>query len=208
MKIGRLLLLLLVSGSAFAQDRFAITGSAVRSNSRTGATIGLGDTLRYGADTGYGIAFDYFWTRAISTQLAAASTKPALSERAPNGVSDFGEARMMPITASLLFHLAPMAWADVYAGGGAAWVRFSDMKSSPALAALDIDRVKFDSDAAAMAQVGAAFGSWRGVGLNVDARYANIKTKSRASFTDQTTSTPIELKVSPWLLSAGIRVRF
>jgi outer membrane protein W len=115
---------------------------------------------------------------------------------------------MMPVTASLQWHFMPMSPLDVYIGGGAGWVRFSDLKGSSDLADLDIDRVRFKSRTAAMAQAGLTLGSWRGLGLNVDAKYIDAKTKSTATFTDGSKSTERELKVAPWLWSAGLRWRF
>ena len=202
------LILLLVSAPAFAGERFAITGSAVRSNARTAASLGIDDALRYSSDTGFGLAFDYFWTHALSTQVSASWAKPQLTERSLDATSVFGDTQMMPVTASLLFHLAPASWIEMYAGGGGAWVEFRDLKASPGLAGIDVERVKFKSGSGPMAQAGVTLGSWRGVGFNVDAKYLDVDIESQATFSDQTTSKPLKMDINPWLLSAGVRFRF
>lgn len=203
MKAQRLFpLLLFITGSLYAQGRFAITASAVRSDMRR-------DTrLSYAQKTGFGASLDYFWTRAWATEVSASWTRPEVLERAVSTTYRYGETRMMPVTGSLQFHLAPISLFDLYLGGGAAWVRLSDLKGSPDLSDLDVDRVRFDHRTGPMGQAGLTFGSWRGVGLNIDAKYIDVKTRSQATFTDGTTSNKREINLSPWLWSAGLRWRF
>lgn len=202
MKRTFFIILMLCTTGAFAEGRFAFTASAVRSNVRREIP------LSYRSNTGFGSSLDYFWTPMLATEVAASWTKSNVMERAATTTFHYGSVRMMPLTASLQFHFTPLSPLDVYLGGGAGWLRLGDLKGTSDLADLDIDRVRFKSRTAAMGQAGLTIGSWRGVGLNIDAKYIDAKTKSEATFTDGSTSTQHQLRLSPWLWSAGLRWRF
>jgi outer membrane protein W len=152
---------------------------------------------------GYGVSFNHFWGRHLSTELAASATKNDATLTI-GGVQalTFGRLQQTVVTGTLQWHFAGATRVDPYLGVGAAYVKTKDLRSND-LDLADIGTVKIDNKTAALANAGINLGLTRIIALAIDVRYIPLKPGA-AGLTGAT----LPLKLNPLIYALGLRFRF
>lgn len=169
----------------------------------------IGWNYKQASGNGFGAAINFFVARTMSIEIGAGQIDSGSRVIAPvAGGMALGTLRLRPITAAVQWHPIAGSPVDPYVGAGAMYMMF-DSLSDARLAGLGLDRIEFGDKAAPMANAGIAFAIVRNFAVGVDAKYAPLKTWSRARFaSDGTLSEPVDIKINPLIVSAGVRFRF
>ncbi|HVT44571.1 MAG TPA: OmpW family outer membrane protein [Thermoanaerobaculia bacterium] len=205
-----LVLLLLVAGSAFAQQRSVdVSGFYVWADP-TGDTQFNDFDLEVDSTSGFGGAINVFWSNRVSTEFAASVIKPEATLRSSNPLIPAltgGELEMIPITVILQFHFAPRARFDPYVGAGAAYVLFDDLDSTSDLGNIGISSVDIDDDVGLVLNAGMSIDLTRRLALYLDGKYVPITTAATAVFATGP-GREIDIDINPLILSVGLSFQF
>lgn len=166
--------------------------------------------IEFESDQGWGGAVNVFWGSRFSTEFAASIVSPEVNvDPTSGGIPPFlaGEMEMIPITATLQFHLAPAARFNPYIGAGVAYVLFDDVEDSGDLGDIDVESIEFEDDYGVVFNAGLDIGVTDMMALNVDAKYVPVESSATAVFTTGPGETA-EVSVNPLIISAGLRLKF
>jgi outer membrane protein W len=152
--------------------------------------------------TGYGISYNHFWTRALSTELTAHWL------RADAGIEiggvraiDAGRMEMKPISADVQWHFARRAMLSPYAGAGVTFMRRDELSNAD-LDAAGIGAIEIERKITWNANAGVNIGISRTFAVGVDAKYIPYEPDAKAAGTTE------KLKFNPLLFSAGVKLRW
>lgn len=153
---------------------------------------------------GYGISANFFLTDHFSTELSLFTLRAdARLSLADEVALDLGRAELVPLTLGAQVHFAGKRRFDPYIGGGAAYVMADELFSAD-LEAVNRGSIDLEDKVTWYANAGLGFQITQGLGLVVDARYIAYETKSESTVTGGSH----DLELNPFLLSAGLRLRF
>lgn len=110
---------------------------------------------------------------------------------------DIATAKQLPPTLSVQYHFSPTSSISPYIGAGLNYTIFFDEQATAV-----INSIKLDNSLGFALQVGADFEIQNDWFANLDLRYINIET------TATTNLGTVDVKINPWVLSAGIGFRF
>ena len=206
---------LLSAPAAFAQHRSVdVIGYATWVDLNGDSTVNGPQNIdayrvNFESDTGFGAAVNVFFTDRISTEFAASVVEPDVNVNRSGGVpSTFvGSAQMIPITATLQFHLAPNGTFDPYIGGGAAYVLFDDVNNGRNLSGADIQKINLKDDVGFVVNGGVSMKLSGMFGLNADVKYVPVKSSAHAVFATGPGENS-DIDVNPLMVSAGVRLSF
>jgi outer membrane protein W len=170
--------------------------------SRVGSTDVSGSNIHFDRGHAYGASFNHFFGEHLSGELAVFEVRHNGSIQI-GGVNTFdvGSLKMMPVTATLQWHFARAARFDVYAGGGAAYVRSNSLHSSD-LDTVGVGRVDIKSKIGWTGLGGVSYSLMHPLAVAAEARYISYRPDSGPS------DARVRLDLSPVLYSVGLRWRF
>ena len=124
------------------------------------------------------------------------------------GGLDGGSLWMVPVLATLQYHLPLYGLVHPYAGIGASWAWVPEVDPSPELRALGIDDLDVSASAglAALAGVEAELG--RRLAAHFEVRYAEISTDTELQDPSGAVIDQIAFDLDPWTLALGVTWRF
>jgi outer membrane protein W len=202
---GALAFIVLASGSARA-DGFHMDmnawGTYVHPTTQTTTDDASGIQIRFRDGGGGGLTHDARLIPLLSVECGVFFTRQtgAITVQGQKLV-DLGHLDTIPIVLGVKLHPLGTAFFDPYVGGGGAYMVFENLHG-PQMDAAGIGVVTIKNKFAFMANAGVRIGSGR-FGFLVDARYIPVKPESRGP-----TGDPVDLKLNPILVSAGVGVRF
>lgn len=216
--------MLLMAVPTFAQTRSVDISAFATWVDPQGDTLTVDDDegdfdvdTNFDSDQGFGAAINVFWGNRISSEFAASVVEPEGSFNDEEGNIGLGGLEMIPITATLQFHLAPNATFDPYIGAGVAYVLFdeADIDFDDADEEINVRAIDFDDDYGFVLNAGANV-SFGALGLYLDAKYVPVESSVSAVFAgddgddddDDETADFGEVEVNPLMLSAGLSFRF
>lgn len=166
-------------------------------------------TAEFDAETGFGIGLNAYFTDAISAELTATFIEPdlALTLFADDGPRSARKLEMIPLTLGLQYHVRPVRWMDLYAGGGAAYILFDDVDIAD-LGLFDVQSVEVDDEVGFMANLGVTFEVVRNLGINLDARYLGVEPDATVSFDRGDFTAERRIEFNPLMISAGLSWKF
>lgn len=206
------LLLLTFPVAAFAQNSMLdLTGRLVWADPQ-GKNDFEDDESNFDLDSseGYGVAVNIHWGERISTEVGAYSVDSDATLDTPVTGVNLGSLEMIPITATLQYHLMGASRIDPYIGGGVAYVLFDELSSND-LRELDIEAIDFEDDFGYLANAGLSLGLTSNIAVNVDAKWISVSSATIArpvGGVDDVEGEEVEIDVDPLLISAGITFRF
>lgn len=147
------------------------------------------------------VDFTYFFTPNIAAELIL--TVPQKHTLTADGFGDLGTFKHLPPTLTVQYHFTGLGFARPYVGAGVNYTNISDTQwKDPALQQKLGLNLKRDSFGLAL-QVGVDIPLGGGWLLNLDAKKVQIGTDVYSN------NTKIgSFEVNPWLLSAGVGLRF
>ena len=152
---------------------------------------------------GYGVSFNHFWGRHLSTELSADATRnDAMLTIGGLQALDLGRLKQTVITGTLQWHCAGRSRLDPYLGLGAAYVKTNDLRSND-LNLADIGAVKIDNKAAAVANAGINLAVTSRIALALDVKYIPLKPSAAGITGDSLT-----LELNPIIYALGLRFHF
>jgi opacity protein-like surface antigen len=154
---------------------------------------------------GHGWTVDYnrLWFAGLSTDFAYTSLSSKGEMRfAGSPLFDLGKLKVKTYSATLQWHLAPKGTFDPYIGAGYARMSFDDLNSAD-LTGSGIGTIQIKDKDGFMANGGINWNLHPHIGLALDAKYLQAKPKASGASGDV-----VELKLNPWIVSAGVRFRF
>lgn len=206
------LLLLTFPVTVFAQNSMLdLTGRLVWADPQ-GKNDFEDDESNFDLDSseGYGVAVNIHWGERISTEVGAYSVDSDATLDTPVTGVNLGSLEMIPITATLQYHLMGASRIDPYIGGGVAYVLFDELSSND-LRELDIEAIDFEDDFGYLANAGLSLGLTSNIAVNVDAKWISVSSATIArpvGGVDDVEGEEVEIDVDPLLISAGITFRF
>ncbi len=174
------------------------------------ATSQIGDTtvedseVAFDNGDGFGVSYNHFWTRNVSTELSAIALSHD-GEITVTGTSafDIGSLDLLPITATAQWHFARGARVSPYLGAGVSYVMADDLESDD-LRLIGIDKVEVDSDVGWVGQAGVNIALTPRFAFGVDAKYIRYRPDSAAAGDDEA----VRLDLDPLVFSAGVKFRW
>lgn len=162
-----------------------------------------GTTIKFDEGTGAGVSLNHFWTERLSTEVSAfaLSHDGALRINGQRAL-DLRSLDLRPITLVGQWHIRRAARISPYLGIGASYVMADDLESSD-LDAAGIGKVEVDSG------TGLALNAGFDIRINprftaaIDVKHVRYRPDSKARG-----GVPVELKLNPVLVSAGLRWRW
>lgn len=206
------LLLLTFPVAAFAQNSMLdLTGRVVWADPQ-GKNDFEDDQSNFDLDSseGYGAALNIHWGERISTEVGAYSVDSDATLDTPVTGVNLGSLEMIPLTATLQYHLMGASRIDPYIGGGVAYVLFDELSSND-LRELDIEAIDFEDDFGYLANAGLSLGLTSNIALNVDAKWISVSSATIArpvGGVDDVEGDKVEIDIDPLLISAGVTLRF
>lgn len=164
----------------------------------------------FDSEMGYGLGLNVFFTDRLSVEFAASSVENdvAFRSRNPRGPAVTGSTlEMIPITATLQWHLNPAGRFDPYIGAGAAYILFDDLDGSDDLDDIALDAIDFEDDAGLVVNAGASFDITPNFALNIDAKYVPLESSATAVFATGPEARS-DIEINPLILSAGLSFQF
>lgn len=202
------LVMLMLPAAAFAQveQRFRLQGTWSNPTDELREHYEEGDVFIEAEDAfGGRLAYEVLFGDRLGVELAAGTVRHDVAVEAelvgfPTSRLELGRIRVTPITASLLYHLAPHSKTDFYVGGGAAYVDYGDFE-------LTIDnageKLSVDADLTYTLQAG--------LDLKLNERWrltGNVQwIDTKARFSDDPDADD-SLPISPVVVGAGVALRF
>jgi outer membrane protein len=209
-------LLAAVASPSFAQSRSVdIIGYATWVDPNGDGTIEDANDfddldVEFDSEQGFGVAVNVFWSNRISTEFAASVVEPDVAFRSDSpliGAFSGGSLEMIPITATLQFHLAPDSRIDPYIGVGAAYVLFDELDERGDLDDVDIESIDFDDDVGLVVNAGVSFDITPSLAIYLDGKYVPVSSAATARFASGP-GTESEIDINPLMLSAGLGFQF
>jgi outer membrane protein len=170
--------------------------------SSVGTTNESGTEIHFDRGDSIGASFNHFWGDHFSGELAVFGLRHDGSIRiAGVNALDVGRLRIMPVTATLQWHLDRSGRIDPYLGGGVAYAR-SDKLHSTDLDNAGVGSVKIKSRFGWAAVGGVSYAITQPLAVAADVRYIGYHPSSGPS------DASVRLKLSPVIYSLGLRWRF
>lgn len=174
-------------------------------------------TTQFQRENGWGLAFNGRLARMAELSIGGAYVKPQVTY-VPNNFNNLtlngGSMTVIPLDATLRFHLLPQAFIDPYLGGGATYMIFRDQKFNNfnnGLGGTGLQRVSYDNSWGWHAEGGVLFSFSHGFGINATARYNDVKPKVNATFLNANGTTTLSsstFHMKPWQFNLGLRFGF
>jgi outer membrane protein W len=217
MKCIRVLLalsLVVLAAPLFAQGRsFEITGwySQVDPQGDPDPDLSNLRDIEFDGDSGWGLGVNVFWGSRLSTEFAGYVVSPSVATAGANPAIApfaFGDLEMIPLTATLQFHLLPNSRIDPYVGAGVGYVLFDQVDRASDVTGINVDAIDFDDDFGYVLNGGVSVGLTRNLALNVEAKYMPLESSANVVFAGTTPAQQIDIEVNPMIVSAGLSLRF
>lgn len=209
-KLTVAILVVLAAAPLMAQrriDLFIDAEGARRTGHNESFTPGFRFEPQFGTGGGAGVGLNFFLSDRMSIEAKAAALESQLRVRIVGtdfiATANLGHAQIFPISAVLQWHLSGHGTIRPYLGVGLAHVILHDVNRSVSPSATGIH---FKDPTGLVVDGGLEFNLSKRFGIYGDARYIPVETKSTASFTG--TSSSVQMKVRPLIVSAGIAWRF
>jgi|GEM_PF-6088417 len=154
---------------------------------RAGSTDASGTTIAF--DRGLGLGASLSIGTGVTLELAATALRYDASLRTAGASASAGTLKLVPVTATAQWH-----FANVYAGGGIAYVKASDLTGGD-LDALGIGRIAVESKRCWLANAGVTFRN-----VVVDAKYIDYRPASGPEH-------DVRLNLKPVVISVGLRFK-
>ena len=170
-------------------------------SSHVGTTNESGTAVRFDRGDSVGASWNHFWSSRLSGELAVFAVRHQGSVQI-GGVNafDIGHLRMLPVTATLQWHLGQFRRLDAHFGPGLAYVRSDDIHSSD-LDTAGVGTVKVKSRIGWTVDGGLSYGITPHLGVGADARYIGYRPSSGPS------NASLKLRLNPVIYSLGLRWR-
>lgn len=166
------------------------------------------DELELDSENGYGAALNFYWSDRFSTEFAGYVVNSNVSRSLGTAPAvALGELEMIPLTATLQFHLLPRGRFDVYAGAGVAYVLFDNVENAGDVGGIDLQQVEFEDDYGFLGNAGVSLGITNNFAINIDAKYVPLKSSATARYTTAS-GQEFDFEVNPLIVSAGISLRY
>lgn len=206
-----LTLLAIVSPAPAEKNDWLIRGRLldVDPKGRGGPVTGIaGSGLQVGEDWTPEVDFTYFVKDRLSLDLVLAWTSHDASgtgSLAPLG--QIVDAKVLPPTLTLLYHLDPRAKVRPYLGGGLTYANFFGEKATASLetALAGPTTVSLDDKIVPAFQVGTDIGLSDDWFLNLDAKYVPLDT--RATLVTGGVARTSDIEMDPWIFGVGVGTR-
>ncbi len=170
-------------------------------SSKVGTTNSSGSSVRFDRGDSFGASWNHFFSSRLSAELAAFALRHQGSlQIAGVNAFDVGHLRMIPVTATLQWHLGQFRRVDAHFGPGLAYVRSDDLHSSD-LDTVGVGSVKVKSRIGWTMGAGVSYGITHQIAIAGDARYIGYRPSSGPS------SAPLKLRLNPVIYSLGLRWR-
>lgn len=164
-----------------AQTEVGISAARARANS----TDTSGTTLSFDRGRGFGASISF-----ASFELSATSLRYDGALRLDGSSVSLGSLRLVPIALTKQWH-----FGSLYLGGGAAYVKASNLSSAD-LDAAGIGTIVVESKVCALANAGVVYGRFF-----VDGKYLDYRTESSAA------GNRVRLDLKPVVISFGLRFK-
>ncbi|HVR44204.1 MAG TPA: OmpW family outer membrane protein [Thermoanaerobaculia bacterium] len=206
----------LISMSAFAQSRSVdVTGWVTWVDPSGDNTVENVDGIRdldvdFETERGYGLGINVFWSDRISTEFAAFVVEPNLDLRFRDDtvpIGRVGSLEMIPITATLQYHLSPEGRFDPYIGAGVAWVLFDRVDTTSDIGEIDLDSIDFDDDFGFVVNGGISIGLTQLLAINLDVKYVPVTSAARAVVAG-VGADEVDVDINPLIVSGGLSLQF
>jgi outer membrane protein W len=206
-----LALALIVASSTplFAQSRSVdVTGWLSRVDPHGDNNFGTQvRSLDFDSANGYGAAVNVFWGNHLSTEFAAYVADSDVRVRPVGGGNDInGDLEIIPITATLQYHLMPEGRFDPYIGGGVAYVLFDNVDNTSDLNDVFVGDIDFKDDYGFVANAGLSIDLTSKLALNVEGKYVPVDSAATAHLPSGTEK--VDISVNPLIFSAGLQFQF
>ncbi|PKQ00610.1 MAG: hypothetical protein CVT74_03135 [Alphaproteobacteria bacterium HGW-Alphaproteobacteria-13] len=157
------------------------------------------------------VAIEYYVTDAISIETIAGVTQHDVQGTAPAalaGAALVSNANIVPATLTIKYHLGAEGGIRPYVGVGPSYFIFIDEKVGSDAAALGATRVKINDKVGLALQAGidVPVGD-NGLSVTLDAKRYFMRTTA-TFYAGQTEALKTRHKLDPWVVSAGIGLRF
>lgn len=154
------------------------------------------------------VAVEYFLADNISVETIAGLTTHRVEGRgALDGLGVIDGVHVLPTTVTLKYHFGGLDSFKPYVGAGPSYFFFIDEGASPDLLAVGINRANLTNSLGLALQAGFDVPLGEKFGFSVDAKRYFVGTDARF-FDGDTEVLRTRHAVDPWVLSAGISVRF
>ena len=157
------------------------------------------------------VAIEYFFTPNVSLETICCVTghHVTISGGSLKGVVAVDNVQIVPATFTAKYHL-PLGPIKPYVGVGPTLFLMLNDRPSAAVRTLGVTRTKMSSELGVAAQAGVDIALMKGYSLSLDAKKYWVSTD--ATFYAPSLASGIALKTShklnPWVLSAGVAMRF
>lgn len=153
-------------------------------------------------------AVEYFVSDNISVETIAGLTTHRVEGRgALDGLGVIDGVHVLPTTVTVKYHLGSINGFKPYVGAGPSYFFFIDEGASPDLAALGINRANLTNSLGLALQAGFDLPLNDKIGFAVDAKRYFVGTDARF-FDGDTEVLRTRHAVDPWVLSAGLAIKF
>ena len=154
------------------------------------------------------VAIEYFVNPTFSVETICCLTEHHVSGTTGlPGAELVAHAKLIPATVTGKLHLSAGPFKP-YVGAGVTYFWWVDSKPGAATIPLGVTRTTLSSKVGAVVQAGVdiPLGD-KGFGLSIDAKKYFVSTTARW-YTGSTLAIQTEHKLDPWVLSAGVSIRF
>lgn len=203
-----------LAGSADGKIQIKLLGTAVLPDGKITAKpvdiVPLPATTQTAASDNYvpTVAVEYFVSPNFSVETICCLTEHHVSGTTGlPGAELVSHAKLIPATVTAKLHF-PVGPLKPYVGAGGTYFLWVDSKPGAATLPLGVTRTTLSSKAGAVLQGGIdiPLGD-RGFGLSFDAKKYFVSTAARW-YVGSTLAIQTEHKLDPWVLSAGVSMRF
>lgn len=202
-----------VAQDAPARWQVKVLGTAVLPDGEIGSveldTVGLPATIQTKANDNVvpTLAIEYFVTPAVSVETICCVTQHDVDATAGlPGAELVSNAKLVPATLTVKYHFNPGGFSP-YLGAGPAYFLFFDEKPGAATGPLGITDQDLSNELGFALQAGVDIPMGRAFALSLDAKRYFVDTT--ATFhAGSTARIRTEHSLDPWVLSAGVGVRF
>jgi outer membrane protein W len=158
--------------------------------------------LTFNDAKGYGVSYNHFWTRSLSTEFSGYWLR-AQGAIDVNGsrVLDVGKLELKPVVANVQWHFARSSMFSPYIGAGVAWVRAGNLSNSD-LDLAGIGTVKIDKKVTYDGNAGVIIGFGSTFAVAADAKYIKYEPDAKAAGNTE------KLKLNPLVISVGLKLRW
>jgi opacity protein-like surface antigen len=156
--------------------------------------------IRFHQAHGWAVDYNRYWFGGLSTDFSytSVSSKGRLLFQGQQ-LFDLGSVDAKIYSATVQWHLAPHGKLDPYIGAGYARLNFDDLSSND-LTTAGAGTIHIDDSNGFVGNAGLTLNLHPHIGVAMDLKYVSAKPKAGED--------RIELDVTPWVASAGVRFRF